>query len=220
MVTNAALIQSWERCGHKFRRSTGELGCYGGGVLRGAPTPRIDKLAGEGLRAAEFQRGGAVHAEPVGAADGAARDPLGHADCRGDGRPGWPDSLRDDHRPGAVGRGIRDADVGQLARGQRPGGSQPGRLRVRRGRLVAAHCRRGAVDHAVLLPRRGGHCCPVRGGHACPDRARLAEISRRTLRPINRTPATGSAVVVSRGHGSSNGDWSAAEPVVADYVVE
>lgn len=28
----------------------GELGCYGGGVLRGAPTPRIDRLAGEGLR--------------------------------------------------------------------------------------------------------------------------------------------------------------------------
>ena len=28
----------------------GELGCYGGGVLRGAPTPRIDKLASEGLQ--------------------------------------------------------------------------------------------------------------------------------------------------------------------------
>src|SRR5688572_20828961 len=28
----------------------GELGCYGGGALRGAPTPRIDTLASEGLR--------------------------------------------------------------------------------------------------------------------------------------------------------------------------
>jgi hypothetical protein len=28
----------------------GELGCYGGGILRGAPTPRIDKLATEGMR--------------------------------------------------------------------------------------------------------------------------------------------------------------------------
>ncbi|WP_082016661.1 arylsulfatase [Cupriavidus sp. IDO] len=28
----------------------GELGAYGGGVTRGAPTPRIDKLAGEGMR--------------------------------------------------------------------------------------------------------------------------------------------------------------------------
>ena len=27
----------------------GELGCYGGGALRGAPTPRIDQLAREGL---------------------------------------------------------------------------------------------------------------------------------------------------------------------------
>jgi arylsulfatase len=28
----------------------GELGVYGGGATRGAPTPRIDRLAGEGLR--------------------------------------------------------------------------------------------------------------------------------------------------------------------------
>jgi hypothetical protein len=28
----------------------GELGCYGGGILRGAATPRIDRLAAEGLR--------------------------------------------------------------------------------------------------------------------------------------------------------------------------
>jgi arylsulfatase A-like enzyme len=32
----------------------GELGCYGGGALRGAPTPRIDKLASEGLRLLNF----------------------------------------------------------------------------------------------------------------------------------------------------------------------
>lgn len=32
----------------------GELGCYGGGMLRGAPTPRIDALAAEGLRLTNF----------------------------------------------------------------------------------------------------------------------------------------------------------------------
>ena len=32
----------------------GELGVYGGGVLRGAPTPRIDALADEGLRLQNF----------------------------------------------------------------------------------------------------------------------------------------------------------------------
>jgi arylsulfatase len=32
----------------------GELGCYGGGVLRGAPTPRIDTLASEGLKLLNF----------------------------------------------------------------------------------------------------------------------------------------------------------------------
>jgi arylsulfatase A-like enzyme len=32
----------------------GELGCYGGGELRGAPTPRIDRLATEGIRLLNF----------------------------------------------------------------------------------------------------------------------------------------------------------------------
>ena len=32
----------------------GELGVYGGGILRGAPTPRIDKLASEGIRLLNF----------------------------------------------------------------------------------------------------------------------------------------------------------------------
>ena len=32
----------------------GELGCYGGGAIRGAPTPRIDTLASEGIRLLNF----------------------------------------------------------------------------------------------------------------------------------------------------------------------
>ncbi|MHC4559826.1 MAG: arylsulfatase [Planctomycetota bacterium] len=32
----------------------GELGVYGGGITRGAPTPRIDKLASEGIRLTNF----------------------------------------------------------------------------------------------------------------------------------------------------------------------
>jgi arylsulfatase A-like enzyme len=32
----------------------GEIGVYGGGVLRGAPTPRIDRLATEGTRLTNF----------------------------------------------------------------------------------------------------------------------------------------------------------------------
>ena len=32
----------------------GELGAYGGGILRGAPTPRIDTLAREGMRLLNF----------------------------------------------------------------------------------------------------------------------------------------------------------------------
>ena len=32
----------------------GEVGCHGGGVLRGAPTPRIDRLAADGLKPLNF----------------------------------------------------------------------------------------------------------------------------------------------------------------------
>ena len=32
----------------------GDVGVYGGGELRGAPTPRIDSLAREGLRMSQF----------------------------------------------------------------------------------------------------------------------------------------------------------------------
>ncbi len=32
----------------------GEIGCYGGGVLRGAPTPRIDSIADQGLKLLNF----------------------------------------------------------------------------------------------------------------------------------------------------------------------
>jgi arylsulfatase A-like enzyme len=32
----------------------GEVGCYGGGVLRGAPTPRVDSLATDGLKLLNF----------------------------------------------------------------------------------------------------------------------------------------------------------------------
>ena len=38
-----------------------EIGCYGGGVLRGASTPHIDQLAAEGLRLLNFN----VEALPV-----------------------------------------------------------------------------------------------------------------------------------------------------------
>ena len=32
----------------------GELGVYGGGIIRGAETPRIDQLAAEGMRLLNF----------------------------------------------------------------------------------------------------------------------------------------------------------------------
>ena len=57
----------------------GELSCYSGGPFRGAATSRIDAFVGEGFRLTNYCPGIAVHANPVGAADWTARDPVGHA---------------------------------------------------------------------------------------------------------------------------------------------
>ena len=96
-----------------------------------------------------------MHAGPIGALDRSAPDPLGHS---GGAARGWPrrdDALGGDDRPGAVRCRVRDGDVGQVAPGQRPREPEPRRLRLRRGRLVPAHRRRGPVDDAVVLPERG-----------------------------------------------------------------
>ena len=116
----------------------GELGCYGGGVLRGAPTPRIDKIAGEGLKLLNFN----VEAQctPSRSAILTGRHAIrsGTADRSGHGWRRWPDPVGGDDRPRAVGCRVCDRDVGQVAPGQRPGAAQPGRLRVRRGGVVPA----------------------------------------------------------------------------------
>ena len=36
----------------------GELGCHGGGLLRGAPTPRLDRLASEVMQLLNIRDGG------------------------------------------------------------------------------------------------------------------------------------------------------------------
>jgi hypothetical protein len=54
----------------------GELSCYSGGPFRGTWTRRIDAFAGQGVSADQLRARGAVHADPVGVADRAARDPL------------------------------------------------------------------------------------------------------------------------------------------------
>ena len=46
----------------------GELGVYGGGILRGAPTPSIDALAAQGMRLLNFNVEAQCHARPLHAA--------------------------------------------------------------------------------------------------------------------------------------------------------
>ena len=47
----------------------GELGCYGGGITRGAPTPRLDNLASEGTRLTNFNVETSCTPQPFGADD-------------------------------------------------------------------------------------------------------------------------------------------------------
>ena len=54
----------------------GDLGVYGGGELRGAPTPRIDQLAAEKSQADAVPRRTGMHALPCRIDDGALFHPL------------------------------------------------------------------------------------------------------------------------------------------------
>jgi arylsulfatase len=60
----------------------GEVRCYGGGVLRGAPTPRIDRLASEGVRLLNFNIEAQCTPSRSALLTGPP-DPLGHnSSCR------------------------------------------------------------------------------------------------------------------------------------------
>jgi hypothetical protein len=53
----------------------GELGSHDGGILRGAPTPRIDSLASVGHTAAQLQCRAVLYTQPLCALDRPAPDP-------------------------------------------------------------------------------------------------------------------------------------------------
>ena len=71
----------------------GELGVYGGGIIRGGATPRIDKLATEGMRLDEFQCRGAVHAQPCSANDRPLCRTHGERYCTAPNRELWLDPV-------------------------------------------------------------------------------------------------------------------------------
>ena len=97
----------------------GELGVYGGGILRGAPTPNIDQLAGEGTRLLNFN----VEAQCTPTRSAFMTGPLLHSlrhlrspDRR---RPRRVDAVGSHHREVASGPRLRHGHVGQVASRQR-----------------------------------------------------------------------------------------------------
>src|SRR5512132_1488507 len=102
----------------------GELGCYGGGVLRGAATPRIDALAADGLRLLNFNVEAQCTPSRSALLTGrhAIRSGTGSVPLGGkDGLTRWEITIA---------KALSDARYatgmwGKVAPGQRPGAAQP-----------------------------------------------------------------------------------------------
>lgn len=99
----------------------GELGCYGGGALRGAPTPNIDRLAAEGLLLQNFN----VESDcvPTRSALMSGRHPI-RTGCLQSVPPGLPQGLARDEITLAQqlsGQGYATAHYGKWHLGDVPG---------------------------------------------------------------------------------------------------
>lgn len=99
----------------------GELGCYGGGALRGAPTPHIDRLAAEGLLLQNFN----VESDcvPTRSALMSGRHPI-RTGCLQSVPPGLPQGLARDEITLAQqlsGQGYATAHYGKWHLGDVPG---------------------------------------------------------------------------------------------------
>ncbi|MBO1015005.1 arylsulfatase [Achromobacter sp. SD115] len=99
----------------------GELGCYGGGALRGAPTPNIDRLAAEGLLLQNFN----VESDcvPTRSALMSGRHPI-RTGCLQSVPPGLPQGLARDEITLAQqlsGQGYATAHYGKWHLGDIPG---------------------------------------------------------------------------------------------------
>ena len=116
---------------HVDNLGMGELGCYGGGILRGADTKRMDAFAKQGVKLTTLRRRTAVHADSLGADDGTVPDPLGQPHHRARRQRRRHRQVGTHHRPTSVGSRLRDLELRQVAhrRRRRP---LPDRPRVRR----------------------------------------------------------------------------------------
>ena len=122
----------------------GELGVYGGGATRGAPTPRIDKLASEGLRLTNMNMEAQCTPSRSSHPDRALCDPLGHPLGAVRRRRRRPHAMGSDDGRVAVGRGLRDSALRKMASRQSgwPPAQRPG---IRRMVRHPPHHRRSAV---------------------------------------------------------------------------
>lgn len=106
----------------------GELGCYGGGILRGAATPRIDKLATEGLLLHNFN----VESDcvPTRSALMSGRHPI-RTGCRQSVPAGFPQGLTEWER--TLAECLKTNDYATAHHGKWHLGDIPGRCPSDRG---------------------------------------------------------------------------------------
>ena len=132
----------------------GELGVYAGGVLRGAPTPRLDRLAAEGMRFTNFNV--EVECSPSRSALMTGRLPVRSGTWRA-GSPGLPGGLAPWERTIAEvlnGTGYDTAIFGKVAPRRFPG-PFPDRSRLRRVVGLPVLDQRGRVHHPRRFRRQG-----------------------------------------------------------------
>ena len=94
---------------------------YGGGILRGAPTPRIDKLASEGTRLTNFNVEAQCTPSRSAIMTGRFSIRSGHALGADRRRARRTDAVGSDPRRVALRRRLRHRPLRQVAPGQRPG---------------------------------------------------------------------------------------------------
>ena len=72
----------------------GDLGCYGGGAMRGAPTPHLDQLAAEGMRFVNYYGQASCTAGRASFITGRIPIRTALSLVLAAGRPRWPDAGR------------------------------------------------------------------------------------------------------------------------------
>ena len=156
----------------------GELGCYGGGIVRGGPDPQYRSACGRRCATHQHEHGSAVHPIAFGGHDRSNPNSFGNRAYTA----AWPAKraypLRSDPGRTVVTAGIRHSPLRQMALG-RHGGAPTPRTRIRRMVGTSRNPRLVAVGVGTGLRPTG---CPTSTTLRGPTRGRAKHTAGRLRR--------------------------------------